>query len=119
MSPGAEIQGRRNVTGATLTCVHVTTGEGGLDPAVLGARLASGLIGPLVRKLFVKEGPGAALVDRPVRLSALVSFRGERSTLDRPALHKLSAELVRQALKGGRPSCTPSPTPCTPWATWP
>ncbi|MGW0914762.1 NACHT domain-containing protein [Streptomyces sp. NPDC002784] len=72
-----------------------------MDPAVLGARLASGLIGPLVRKLFVKEGPGAALVDRPVRLSALVSFRGERSTLDRPALHKLSAELVRQALKGG------------------
>ncbi|MDT9697255.1 hypothetical protein [Streptomyces sp. P17] len=37
-----------------------------MDPAVLGARLASGLVGPLVKKLFVKEGPGAALVDRPV-----------------------------------------------------
>ncbi|WP_051113653.1 NACHT domain-containing protein [Streptomyces davaonensis] len=72
-----------------------------MDPAVLGARLASGVVAPLVRKLFVKEGPGAALVDRPVRLSALVSFRGEQRTLDRPALHKLSAELVRRALRGG------------------
>ncbi|WP_328872990.1 NACHT domain-containing protein [Streptomyces sp. NBC_00287] len=71
-----------------------------MDPAVLGARLASGLVAPLVKKLFVREGPGAALVDRPVRLSALVSFRGEQRTLDRPALHKLSAELVRQSLKG-------------------
>ncbi|MBD0838952.1 NACHT domain-containing protein [Streptomyces sp. TRM68416] len=72
-----------------------------MDPAVLGTRLASGLVGPLVRKLFVREGPGAALVDRPVRISGFVSFKGEKRTLDRSDLGKLSAELVTQALKGG------------------
>ncbi|MEV0172559.1 NACHT domain-containing protein [Streptomyces sp. NPDC050803] len=72
-----------------------------MDPAVLGTRLASGLVGPLVRRLFVRDGPGAALVDRPVRISGFVSFKGEKRTLDRSDLHKLSAELVAQALKGG------------------
>ncbi|MFJ4785368.1 hypothetical protein [Streptomyces sp. NPDC088794] len=52
-----------------------------MDPTVIGTRLASSLIGPLVKKLFLREGPGAGLVDKPVRVSALVSFRGERRTL--------------------------------------
>ncbi|MFE0673312.1 NACHT domain-containing protein [Streptomyces sp. NPDC058867] len=72
-----------------------------MDPAVLGVRLASSLVGPLVKKLFVREGPGAALVDRPVRVSGLVSFRGERRTLDRAALGRLASALVAEALKGG------------------
>ena len=50
-----------------------------MEPAVLG-KPASGLIGPAVRRLFVADGPGAALVDRPVRDSGLVSFRGEKRT---------------------------------------
>ncbi|MBC2903913.1 NACHT domain-containing protein [Streptomyces sp. PSKA01] len=75
-----------------------------MDPAVLGARLASGLVGPLVKKLFVKEGPGAALVDRPVRLSALVSFRGEKRTLGEKELRKLVRELVGRAARETRES---------------
>ncbi|WP_261719120.1 NACHT domain-containing protein [Streptomyces sp. FZ201] len=72
-----------------------------MEPAAIGVRLASSLVAPLVKKLFVVERSGAVLVDRPVRISGFVSFRGEKRTLDRPALHKLSAELVSRALKSG------------------
>ncbi|MEU3103910.1 NACHT domain-containing protein [Streptomyces griseoflavus] len=68
-----------------------------MDPAVIGTRLASSVVAPLVRKLLVKEGPGAGLVDRPVRLSSLVSFRGEKRTLSEKDVRALAARLVRQA----------------------
>jgi hypothetical protein len=70
-----------------------------MEPAVLGGKLASSLIGPLVRKLFVADGPGAGLVDRPVRLRALVSFRGEQRTLGEEQVHRLAARLVEQAVQ--------------------
>jgi hypothetical protein len=72
-----------------------------MDPTTTGVRLASTAVTPLVKKLFVSEGPGAGLVDKPVRISGFVSFRGEKRTLGPADLRKLSAELVRQALKGG------------------
>ncbi|MDQ1028378.1 energy-coupling factor transporter ATP-binding protein EcfA2 [Streptomyces umbrinus] len=68
-----------------------------VDPGTVGVRVASGIIAPLVRKLFVKEGPGAGLVERPVRLSALVSFKGEKRTLSEKDFRKLVEELVRRA----------------------
>ncbi|MFH8607597.1 NACHT domain-containing protein [Streptomyces sp. NPDC018029] len=68
-----------------------------MEPAVIGARLASSIVGPLVRKLFVSEGAGAELVDRPVRVSRLVSFRGEKRTLSDKDLHKIAEELVKRA----------------------
>ncbi|WP_078594092.1 NACHT domain-containing protein [Streptomyces sp. NRRL S-920] len=68
-----------------------------MEPAVIGARLASSIVGPLVRKLFVSEGPGADLVDRPVAVSGLVSFRGEKRTLSDKDLYKIAEELVRRA----------------------
>ncbi|MFF6984209.1 hypothetical protein ACFZAV_42605 [Streptomyces sp. NPDC008343] len=68
-----------------------------MDPTVIGSRLASGLMGPLVKRLFVQEGPGAGLVGKPVRLSALVSFRGEKRTLGERELGKLVRELVERA----------------------
>ncbi|MFF8728804.1 NACHT domain-containing protein [Streptomyces sp. NPDC015171] len=76
-----------------------------MEPAVLGSKLASSLLGPLVRKLFVQDGPGAGLVDRPVRLSALVSFRGERRTLGEKQVRTLAGRLVKEALAspGERP----------------
>jgi NACHT domain len=76
-----------------------------MEPAVLGGKLASSLVGPLVRKLFVADGPGAGLVDKPVRLKDLVSFRGEKRTLDEKDVHKLAEHLVRQAAEspGERP----------------
>ncbi|MYT33502.1 MULTISPECIES: NACHT domain-containing protein [unclassified Streptomyces] len=78
-----------------------------MDPSALGARLASSVVAPLVRKLFVQEGPGAGLVDAPVRISALVSFRGERRTLSEQDLHKLAAELVRRAVRAAAPGERP------------
>ncbi|WP_371669923.1 NACHT domain-containing protein [Streptomyces sp. NBC_00289] len=72
-----------------------------MEPTTLGAKVASGVVTPLIRKLFVAEGPGAALVDKPIRISGFVSFKGEKRTLDERALHRLSAELVRQSLRTG------------------
>lgn len=68
-----------------------------MDPSVLGTKLASGLVTPLIRKLFVSEGPGAGLVEQPIRLSALVSFKGEKRTLGEKELRKLVRELVDRA----------------------
>ncbi|HZG02325.1 MAG TPA: NACHT domain-containing protein [Streptomyces sp.] len=69
-----------------------------MDAAAIGARLAAGAVTPLVRKLFVREGPGAGLVGRPVRLSGWVSFRGEKRTLDEKDLHRLADELLERAV---------------------
>ncbi|MGV9761091.1 NACHT domain-containing protein [Streptomyces tricolor] len=76
-----------------------------MEPAVLGSKLASSLLGPLVKKLFVQDGSGAGLVDRPVRLSALVSFRGEKRTLGEKEVRRLAGRLVTEALAspGERP----------------
>ncbi|NGO14851.1 NACHT domain-containing protein [Streptomyces sp. HC44] len=68
-----------------------------VDPGTVGVRIASSVVAPLVRKLFVREGPGAGLVERPVRISALVSFKGEKRTLEDKDLRKLVRELVRRA----------------------
>ncbi|MFJ5595503.1 NACHT domain-containing protein [Streptomyces noursei] len=80
-----------------------------MDPSALGVRLASGVVAPLVRKLFVQESPGAGLVDAPVRISALVSFKGERRTLTDKDLRKLAAELVRRAVRSAGPGERPVP----------
>lgn len=71
-----------------------------MDPAVLGTRLASSLIVPALRKLLVQEGPGAGLTDRPVRISGLVSFRGEKRTLTEQDVERLARKLVTAALEG-------------------
>lgn len=71
-----------------------------MEPGI-AVRLASLAIGPLVKKLFVTEGPGAGLVDRPVRISGYVSFRGEKRSLKESDLRDLAAKLVRQALRTG------------------
>nr|WP_239157883.1 NACHT domain-containing protein [Streptomyces sp. SID13726] len=57
----------------------------------------------MVRKLFVQEGPGAGLVGRPVRLSALVSFKGEKRALGEKELHKLARELVERSASTAEP----------------
>ncbi|MEV6887235.1 NACHT domain-containing protein [Streptomyces sp. NPDC051135] len=69
-----------------------------MEPAVLGGKLASALVAPLVKKLFVPQGPGAGLVDRPVRLARLVSFRGERRTLGEKEVRGLAGTLVSGSL---------------------
>ncbi len=80
-----------------------------MDPAVIGARLASSVVAPLIKKLFIKEGPGAGLVNQPVRISSLVSFRGEKRTLTEKDLDKLAAELVAQATRHTGPGERPCP----------
>ncbi|MFK4064998.1 NACHT domain-containing protein [Streptomyces sp. NPDC029674] len=76
-----------------------------MDPAVIGTRLASSAVTPLIKKLFVQEGPGAGLVDKPVRLSSLVSFKGEKRTLSRRDVGRLAERLVAASLSspGERP----------------
>ncbi|MFF5975413.1 NACHT domain-containing protein [Streptomyces sp. NPDC012769] len=73
-----------------------------MDPALIGTRLASGVLGPLLRKLLVSDGPGAGLPGgaRRVRLSSLVSFRGEKRTLTEKDVRRLAATLVERAADG-------------------
>ncbi|AKG43658.1 large ATP-binding protein [Streptomyces xiamenensis] len=79
-----------------------------MDPTGGGLRLASSVIAPLIKKLFHQDGPGAGLVDRPVRISALVSFRGETRTLGERELRRLSGELVDRATKAAGPHEAPT-----------
>ncbi|GAA1285841.1 NACHT domain-containing protein [Streptomyces javensis] len=88
---------------------HNYRGEWDVDPATIGARLASSVVTPLIKKLFVKEGPGAGLVNQPVRISSLISFRGEKRTLTQKDLRKLAAELVGQATRLAGPGERPCP----------
>ncbi|MFF8958835.1 NACHT domain-containing protein [Streptomyces sp. NPDC014894] len=76
--------------------------------AALAARLASAVVAPLVKKLFVRESEGAGLVDRPVRISGLVSFRGEKRTLGERDLRGLAAELATRATASRGPGETPA-----------
>ncbi|MET9715506.1 NACHT domain-containing protein [Streptomyces rochei] len=79
-----------------------------MEPAVLGGKLASGVVAPLVKKLFVTGGPGAGLVDRPVRLTRLVSFRGEQRHLGEAEVGRLAGRLVGASLDSpGEPPFPP------------
>ncbi|MFE7184632.1 NACHT domain-containing protein [Streptomyces erythrochromogenes] len=75
-----------------------------MDATAAGIRLASAVVGPLIKKLLRTEGEGAGLVDRPQRISSYVSWR-EKRDLDAADLRKLADRLVREALRapGERP----------------
>lgn len=73
-----------------------------MDAGLAGARLASSVVAPLVKQLFVREGRGAGLVDRPVRVSGLFSFRGEKHVLGAGDVRRIAAELVARSLDGVR-----------------
>ncbi|MFF4833243.1 NACHT domain-containing protein [Streptomyces sp. NPDC001315] len=68
-----------------------------MDPRIIGARLASSTVGPLVKRLFARQSPGAGLVDKPVRLSALVSFQGEQRQLTERDVGEIAAVMVQEA----------------------
>lgn len=74
-----------------------------MEPALIGTRLASAAISPLLKKLLVSDGPGAGLTGNApkVRLSGLVSFRGEKRTLTEKDVRKLAATLVERSRDGG------------------
>ncbi|WP_407560110.1 NACHT domain-containing protein [Streptomyces sp. 184] len=83
-----------------------------MEPAAAGVRLASAVVAPLVKRLFRTEGPGAGLAERPVRMAALVSFRGEQRELDEGGLRKLADTLVRRARRdAGRAGDREAPVP--------
>ncbi|WP_434099596.1 NACHT N-terminal Helical domain 1-containing protein [Streptomyces sviceus] len=71
-----------------------------MDPAGVGttARIASSIARPIIARLFVKEGPGAGLVDKPVQVSQLVR-RGEKRKLNQLDLWKIARELVKVAIE--------------------
>ncbi|MFE0650309.1 NACHT domain-containing protein [Streptomyces sp. NPDC059534] len=74
-----------------------------MEPALIGTRLASAAIGPILKKLLVSDGPGAGLTGKAakVRLSGLVSFRGEKRTLTEKDVRALAATLVERSLGEG------------------
>jgi hypothetical protein len=76
--------------------------------AGVGLRVASSVFQPLLKRLFARQGPGAGLVDKPVRVSALVAFKGEKRTLAEKDLRKLSEELVRRVVNAVGPHDAPS-----------
>ncbi|MET9677092.1 NACHT domain-containing protein [Streptomyces sp. NPDC006482] len=71
-----------------------------MEPALIGTRLASAAIGPLLKKLLVSDGPGAGLTGNApkVRLSGLVSFRGEKRALTEKDVRGLAETLVERSL---------------------
>lgn len=84
MSPPYAIGRPRNVTGTTL--LFRLRGHSG-----------GGRVSPLMKRLFAQAGPGDGLVDKPVRLSALVSFRGEKRKLGDKELRSLVREPMERA----------------------
>lgn len=70
-----------------------------MEPAGFSAsvKITSTVVTPLVRKLFARPGRGAGLVDRPVRVSGLVAWRGEKRSLTEQDVRGLATELVRRA----------------------
>jgi hypothetical protein len=72
-----------------------------MDPASIGttARIASSVVRPIIARLFVKESQGAGLVDKPVRVSRLVSWGGEKRSLTRLDMWKIARELVKVAVE--------------------
>ncbi|MBA0053089.1 NACHT domain-containing protein [Streptomyces sp. AJS327] len=74
-----------------------------MDTGIIATRLASSVVVPIVRRLIVREGPGAGLVDRPVRMSTLLTFGRERRTLSDERVRALAAELVDRATRAAGP----------------
>ena len=107
MSPEGMIQGPGNVAGATHGPRWFAYARCMVDAGVLGARIASSAVAPLMKKLFVKDQPGAGLVSSPVRISALVSFGREKRSVTPKDVEKVAAELVRRALKTAGPGEQP------------
>ncbi|MBW1598962.1 NACHT domain-containing protein [Streptomyces sp. JJ38] len=70
-------------------------------------RVAAGAVTPLVRKLLVRRGPGAGLVDKPVRVGGWLSFRGEKRTLEPGDLARLAEEVVARYAKAAGPHDAP------------
>ncbi|MEV0415335.1 hypothetical protein AB0I68_32285 [Streptomyces sp. NPDC050448] len=69
-----------------------------MDASMVGIKLASGVVTPLVKRLFRGEAAGAGLVDRPVRISSYVSLR-EKRVLGAADLRRLADRLVEEALR--------------------
>jgi hypothetical protein len=75
-----------------------------VEPINLGPRLASAFAAPLIRMIFHKEGAGADIVDRPVRVSSIVAFKGEKRTLSDVELKRIGEQLVDRACQSMGPN---------------
>ncbi|PJJ03596.1 NACHT domain-containing protein [Streptomyces sp. 2333.5] len=71
-----------------------------MDPTPILARLSPQALDPLIRRLFLPDGPFAEPADRPVPLSRLLSFTGEKPALTERGLAGVAAALVEQASGG-------------------
>ncbi|MBB1244713.1 NACHT domain-containing protein [Streptomyces durbertensis] len=80
-----------------------------MDAGVVGVRLASSVVAPLVKQLFARESAGAGLVDRPIRVGRLVAFGAERRELGEREVQKIAAKLVERAVATHGPGERPVP----------
>jgi hypothetical protein len=72
-----------------------------MDPAITPtlAKAAVPLTAKLIAKVFPKEGRGAGLVDAPMRISSLISLKGEKQNLTSGDVQKLTYKLVKAAIE--------------------
>ena len=72
--------------------------------------LASSVVAPLVKKLFVSEGAGAGLVDKPVRISSARLLQGREADAEREgAGTSCRRELVGRAVRAQARTRRPRP----------
>ncbi|MEU5644308.1 NACHT N-terminal Helical domain 1-containing protein [Streptomyces milbemycinicus] len=79
-----------------------------MDAGMVGLRVASAVVGPVVKRLLAPPGAeGAEFTGKPVRIRRLLAFTGDHRTLDEADLHRLADELVQRALRGGQETAVP------------
>jgi hypothetical protein len=79
-----------------------------MEATTVGLRLASSAVVPLVKRLFRQPEPGAGLVEAPVRVHSLLTFRRREQLLSDKQARKLTEELVRRAVAAAGPRDAPA-----------
>ncbi|NJP67575.1 NACHT domain-containing protein [Streptomyces spiramenti] len=78
-----------------------------MDGGMIGLRLASAVVAPLLKKLVRRSEPGAGLAEGPVRIGSLLVVGAERDAVSAGELRKPVAELVDRAARAAGPHEAP------------
>ncbi len=78
-----------------------------MDGGMIGLRLASAVVAPLLKKLVRRGEPGAGLAEGPVRIGSLLVVGPERDAVSAGELRKPVAELVDRAARAAGPHEAP------------
>ncbi|MGW5733853.1 MULTISPECIES: NACHT domain-containing protein [Streptomyces] len=76
-----------------------------MDASAVGIKVASSVVVPLLKRLLLPppKAPGAEYGERPVRIKGVLAFVGDRPSLSKDDMHRLSRELVRRAVRSAGP----------------